>query len=131
MQERLPCTHKGTVVTGSLRQTWKCVGNSDIAQLLAQKRPSSTPPSVEGQMAQGPRQAYPMPAAGAAPLDHSVHAIALRAPSPSPEKALHEDQIAGSALGACRNHMACLEPRLYTVVMPTKCCKHEGFSRAA
>ncbi len=46
-------------------------------------------------MGQGNRQAHPLPAAGAAPLDHPMHALTLRVPSPSPDKALHEDQIAG------------------------------------
>ena len=53
-------------------------------------------------MGQGNRQAHPMPAAGAAPPDHPMHALTLRAPSPSPDKALHEDQIAGTGLDALR-----------------------------
>ena len=68
------------------------------AKCSVQKRPASTPPSVEAQMGQGARQAHPMPTAGAAPLDHPMHALTLRAPSPSPDKALHEDQIAGAVI---------------------------------
>ena len=67
-----------------------------------QKRPASTPPSVEAQTGQGSRQAHPLPTAGAVPLDHPMHALTLRAPSPSPDKALHEDQIAGMGVAVHR-----------------------------
>lgn len=64
-------------------------------------------------MGQGARQAHPMPAAGTVPLDHPMHALTLRAPSPSSGKALHEDQIAGAIIAA--EHTSRLRAGLFEV----------------
>ena len=68
-----------------------------MSQFPLQKRPASTPPSAEAQLAQAARQAHPLPMAGAVPMEHPASTQTLRAPSLTPERALHQDQVAGAA----------------------------------
>lgn len=65
-----------------------------------QKRPASTPPSVEAQLAQAAalpaRLGSTGPMAGAVPGDHPLHSLSLGDPSAILNRALQEDQMAGA-----------------------------------